>query len=139
MLTVNLALQTHVPKLASLPHASSTNVTFMSSLSHETPPLPHFPPPTLLLSSRLLTHFPSAHIPADTSPHLLLPLLFLSSPVSFFQTAGLSSLLISSTSCLGVISGCSVPTVCIVGNTLHVNLFIGQTPHERRSLRAPRQ
>lgn len=38
VLTVNLAPQTHVPKLASLPHASPTNVTFMSSFSQGHPP-----------------------------------------------------------------------------------------------------
>lgn len=79
VLTVNLAPQTHVPKLASLPHASPTNVTFMSSFSHGRPPT--------LLSSRLPTHFPGPlwtphtythSAPADTSPHLLLPRLSLS-------------------------------------------------------------
>lgn len=109
MLTVNLAPRTHVPKLASLPHASPTNVTFMSSFSHGHPlrqtPLnfrvsrTHFPGP--LWAPRTRTR---AHLPLQTPyPHLLLTPphqpRFPNLPPLLVYSIG--SALISSTSCLG--------------------------------------
>lgn len=104
-----------MPKLASLPHASPTNVTFMSSFSHGHPlrqtPLnfrvsrTHFSGP--LRAPRTRTH---AHSPLQTPfPHLLLTSpsppppppnpAFRTSPPLLVYSIG--SVLISSTSFLG--------------------------------------
>ncbi len=77
VLTVNLAPQTHVPKLPSLPHASLTNVTFMSSFAqNQTPPLP--PPHThththtsRLLASLITLCRPTTAFNAHTQTHRL--------------------------------------------------------------------
>lgn len=106
VLTVNLAPQTHVPKLASLPHASPTNVTFMSSFSQGRPHslaqprafLTHLPaqPPHLSV-----THIPCRHnllTSVSTSPTST-PSHFSDLPPPLTYSVG--SALISSTSCLG--------------------------------------
>lgn len=101
VLTVNLAPQTHVPKLASLPHASPTNVTFMSSFSQGRP---HSWPNSCFLDSPPHSPPSSSHTYlADTisSPRLAssTPSHFSDLPPPFTNSVG--SALISSTSCRG--------------------------------------
>lgn len=99
VLTVNLAPQTHVPKLASLPHASPTNVTFMSSFSQGHPPLGWVLASPLSLQTLCGLSLTSTHIhshsptPQTPSPHLLSLLLFLSSPHLVLQPSTSTCLL----------------------------------------------